>query len=244
MPDNLSSCTWAPRHPKPVILFRLSQSSRNRHLHWIRECLSRYFRSPSFKSCGGEQRPRDASYYPTNSRVPWQQSLASYSGRGSLLSWLRTTLVQRYRDHYRRTHREAPIDGFDCPAPELATPILNDLGMFTKGVAHVICELVAEDRFLLAAYFLDRQTLLQIARTLNVHEATISRRIKRLTLELHNRLVDQLHQGGLSKAAAEEALGVDPRDIEINLRVLLQSSRSKPFSEQIGGKQDQEPETR
>jgi len=30
---------------------------------------------------------------------------ASYSGRGSLQGWLRTTLVQRFRDHYRRTHR-------------------------------------------------------------------------------------------------------------------------------------------
>ena len=170
--------------------------------------------------------------------------LASYSGRGSLLSWLRTILVQRYRDHYRRTRREAPIDGFDCPASEPATPVLKELAVLTNGIAQVLRELVAEDRFLLATYFLDRQTLLQIARTLNVHEATISRRIKRLTLELRNRLLEQLRRRGLSKTAAEEALGVDPRDIEINLRALLQNSRSKPFSEQIGGTQNQELENR
>ena len=31
--------------------------------------------------------------------------LASYSGRGSLLCWLRTTLAQRHIDHHRRTRR-------------------------------------------------------------------------------------------------------------------------------------------
>jgi RNA polymerase sigma-70 factor (ECF subfamily) len=169
--------------------------------------------------------------------------LASYSGRGSLLSWLRTTLVQRYRDHYRRTRREAPIDDLDCPAPTVAASALENLAVLTEGLAQTIHGLGAEDRFLLAAYFLDRQTLLQIARTLNVHEATISRRIKRLTAELHNRLLEQLHRRGLSKAAAEEALGTDPRDIEINLRLLLQSSRSESFSERAGGTRKQEPET-
>ena len=166
--------------------------------------------------------------------------LASYSGRGSLLSWLRTTLVQRYRDHYRRTHRETPIDGIDYPAPEMSASSPEDLTKLTEGIAQIIRALVPEDRFLLAAYFLDRQTLLQIARTLNVHEATISRRIKRLSSELRDRLLEQLCRSGLSKAAAAEALGVDPRDVEINLRALLQNSRANPFSDQSGVTKSQE----
>lgn len=170
--------------------------------------------------------------------------LASYSGRGSLLSWLRTILVQRFRDHHRRTHREAPIDDFDCPAPGAAASVPENLTVLTEGVRQVIRELAPEDRFLLAAYFLDRQTLLQIARTLNVHEATISRRIKRLTMELHDRLLKDLRRRGLSKAAAKEALGVDPRDIDINLRTLMQTSNSKPFSEQRDKTQGCEPEIR
>jgi RNA polymerase sigma-70 factor (ECF subfamily) len=36
----------------------------------------------------------------------------------------------------------------------------------------------------------------------------------------------------LSKRAAQEALGNDPRDLEINLRALLQSSQTSTFSEQ------------
>ena len=43
--------------------------------------------------------------------------LASYSGRGSLLGWLRTTLAQRHIDHHRRTRRETPLDDIDAAAP-------------------------------------------------------------------------------------------------------------------------------
>jgi RNA polymerase sigma-70 factor (ECF subfamily) len=170
--------------------------------------------------------------------------LASYSGRGLLLSWLRTTLVQRYRDHYRRTRREAPIDDVDCAAPHEAALVPENLGVLKEGLEKTIHELGAEDRFLLAAYFLDRQTLMQIARTLNVHEATISRRIKRLAGQLHDSLIAELQRRGLNRVAAREALGADPRDIEINLRALLQNASPQPFSIQGSGAQNQESNTR
>ena len=47
--------------------------------------------------------------------------LASYSGRGSLLGWLRTTLAQRHIDYHRRTRREAPLDNVDVPAAEVSS---------------------------------------------------------------------------------------------------------------------------
>jgi len=156
--------------------------------------------------------------------------LTSYTGRGSLSGWLRTTLVQRFRDYYRRTHREAPLEGVDSPAPDGSTPALNPV--LAAAVAHTLQDLDPADRFLLAAYYLDRQTLLQIARTLNVHEATISRRLKRLVTDLRKQLLRNLRSSGLSRAAAEEALGTDPRDIEINLHALLQTSQISAFSNQ------------
>jgi RNA polymerase sigma-70 factor (ECF subfamily) len=156
--------------------------------------------------------------------------LASYSGRGSLLGWLRTTIVQRYRDHHRRTYRETPLDSVETPAAAPTIAIPTSLVQLTAAVSRTLKGLAAEDRFLLSAYFLDRQTLLQIAQTLHVHEATISRRIKRLTDNLHTQLIEQLVSSGLSKAAAKEALGADPRDVEINLRSLLQTSQSSAFS--------------
>lgn len=161
-----------------------------------------------------------------------QSPLASYSGRGSLLGWLRTTLAQRHVDHHRRTYREAPLDTLDSPAREPdPSPVPAELAHLTHAIARVLQALPAEDRFLLAAYFLDCQTLLQIARILHVHEATISRRLKRLVADLRKQLLDNLQSGSLSRRAAEEALGADPRDLEINLRALLQTSQSSSFSD-------------
>jgi RNA polymerase sigma-70 factor (ECF subfamily) len=156
--------------------------------------------------------------------------LASFTGRGSLLGWLRTTLAQRFTDHHRRTYREAPLEDVDAAAPAAAPTIPVEANALTAAVAGTLGELEPEDRFLLAAYYLDRQTLLQIARTINVHEATISRRLKRLVEGLRIRLLKNLCAEGLSKAAAQEALGTDPRDIEINLRALLQTSQTGAFN--------------
>lgn len=158
--------------------------------------------------------------------------LSSYSGRGSLLGWLRTTLAQRHVDHHRRSQRETPLDTLEVPAAESsALPFPRDLARLTQAVGRTLQNLPPEDRFLLASYFLDRQTLLQIARILQVHEATISRRLKRLVADLRKQLLHNLESGGLSKRAAEEALGTDPRDIEINLRSLLQTSQTASFSD-------------
>ncbi len=135
--------------------------------------------------------------------------------------------------HHRRTYRETPLDTLDAPAPQPApAQPTAELAHLTNALARTLEALPPEDRFLLASYFLDRQTLLQIARVLHVHEATISRKLKRLTSDLRKQLLRNLQSGGLSKRAAEESLGTDPRDPELNLRALLQTSQSPPFSNQ------------
>ena len=165
--------------------------------------------------------------------------LASYSGRGSFLGWLRTTLAQRHIDYHRRTRREAPLDDVDPPALEPSlSPGSAELARLTDAVSRSLQALAAEDRFVLSCYFLDRQSLLEISRVLRVHEATVSRRLKRLIADLRKRLVHNLQSGGLSKRAAEEALGADPRDIELNLRALLQTSQNSPFSEKTAAASD------
>jgi RNA polymerase sigma-70 factor (ECF subfamily) len=158
--------------------------------------------------------------------------LISYSGRGSLLGWLRTILAQRHVDHHRRTQRETPLDALNVipQAPSVAPPN-PDFTHLNHAIGATLHDLPSEDRFLLAAYFLDGQTLLQIARIFGVHEATISRRLKRLVAEVRKQLLLHLQTGGLSKRAAEEALGADPRDLETNLRALLQTSQTSSFSD-------------
>jgi RNA polymerase sigma-70 factor (ECF subfamily) len=159
--------------------------------------------------------------------------LALYSGRGSLKGFLRATLAQRHIDHHRRTGRETPLTAEDLPAPPAAPiPTLDVLSRLGASLTATLGALPPEDRFLLSAWFLDRRTLLEISHTLRVHEATVSRKVKRLTSRLHEELLGSLRESGLSKAAALEALGTDPRDLDINLRNLLQISRPDAFLQQ------------
>ena len=160
--------------------------------------------------------------------------LAYYSGRGSFKGFLRAALAQRHVDHHRRTHRETPLPADDLtPAPVTPAPPAPEL-LFRLGdsLKATLAALDPEERFLLSSWFLDQRTLLEISRTLRVHEATVSRRIGRLTTRLHKELLANLQAAGMSLAAAEEALGTDPRDININLRSVLQASRPPAFLEQ------------
>jgi RNA polymerase sigma-70 factor (ECF subfamily) len=159
--------------------------------------------------------------------------LAYYSGRGSLKGFLRASLAQRHVDRHRRTGRETSLPAGElAAAPVAPTPPPELLARLKDSLAATLSRLDPEERFVLSSWFLDRRTLLEISRALRVHEATVSRRIGRLTDRLHKELLASLEASGMSPARALEALGTDPRDININLRRLLQTSSSRAFPEQ------------
>ena len=159
--------------------------------------------------------------------------LLSYRGRGSLMGWLRTTVAQRHVDHYRRTRREEPIEEFDAPAPDPPpqTPA-RELSLLEQAIAQAVSGRAAEERYLLAAYYLDGQTLLEIAHVLGVHEATVSRRLHRTADQIRRQILKDLERHGMSRRQADEAMGADARDLEVNLKKLLQNSQSQAFQEQ------------
>jgi RNA polymerase sigma-70 factor (ECF subfamily) len=157
--------------------------------------------------------------------------LARYSGRGSLTGFLRATLAQRNVDRHRRTRRETDLPSTELPAAAAAVvPEAGAVAQVCTALRETLGTLDAEERFLLSAWFLDGRTLLEISGVIRVHEATVSRRIQRLTARLRAELLGRLQSNGMSRVAAEEAMGVDPRDVDINLRGLLQASRSETFS--------------
>jgi RNA polymerase sigma-70 factor (ECF subfamily) len=159
--------------------------------------------------------------------------LLSYRGRGSLMGWLRTTLAQRHVDHYRRTRREEPIEEIDVPAPDPPPQMpARELSLLERAIAQAVSSCEAEERYLLAAYYLDEQTLLQIARVLGVHEATVSRKLRRAKKEIRKQILKHLERSGLSRRAAEETMGADSRDVDVDLKNLLQTSQSEAFQEQ------------
>jgi RNA polymerase sigma-70 factor, ECF subfamily len=156
--------------------------------------------------------------------------LLRYSGRGSLMGWLRAILAQRRVDQYRKIGRETALGEIE-PAARVSEQLeLQQLEDLLVAIKITLKAASAEERFLLSAYYLDQHTLHEMSRVLRIHEATVSRKLKRATERLRKQLLQTLKARGLSRRAAEEALGTDPRDVDINLRKLLQKSESDPNS--------------
>lgn len=162
--------------------------------------------------------------------------LASYSGRGSLEGWLRTVLAQEYVNRYRRTKRlvsleEESEEGAQFPAPQ-PEPVRTSDDRLAQATDEAIARLSAEDRMVLSAYYLDGRTLAEIARMLGVHESTISRKLDKLVKALRKHIVALLGKRGMSRRQAEEALEVDVRDLQVDIRRrLTQESHPPSFSE-------------
>src|SRR5580698_3102732 len=183
--------------------------------------------------------PLYADLYGTSTRDGQRVSkLSSYSGRGSLEGWLRTVVAQEYVNRYRRTKRLVSLDEeseegvqFRAPEPEPVAEPGSAQGL-AQATDETLASLSAEDRTVLSAYYLDGRTLAEIARMLGVHESTISRKIDKLAKSLRKQIVAALIRGGMSRRQAEEALEVDVRDLQVDIRrSLAQESPLPAFSE-------------
>jgi RNA polymerase sigma-70 factor, ECF subfamily len=181
-----------------------------------------------------------ADLYGTNRRDGERVSkLSSFTGRGSLEGWLRTVLAQEFVNRYRRTRKLVSLDEeseegaqFAAVKPEDSSPADSRLEFATDAA---LAELQSEDRFVLAAYYLDGRTLAEIARILGVHESTISRKVDKLAKSLRKRILAGLMQRGMARRQAEEAMEVDVRDVQINIRrSLAQEAPATAFSEKEG----------
>ena len=144
-----------------------------------------------------------------------------YTGRGSLEGWLRATLAQEYVNRYRRRQREVSLEekteaGAQFAAADPAPQPAPDPRLAETTDA-VLAALAAEDRFILASYYLDGRTLAEIARTLGVHESTISRKLEKVVRAMQERITDELVRRGMSRRQAEEALETDVRDVVVDV---------------------------
>jgi RNA polymerase sigma-70 factor (ECF subfamily) len=162
---------------------------------------------------------------PDGKRV---SKLDSFLGRGSLEGWLKTILAQQYVNRFRQERKLIAFDdALETPSQigvvDPVSPIRQMALQHATDAA--LTDLPAEDRLLLAAYYLDQRTLAEIGRMLGIHESTISRRLDRITARLRKHIIGRLCKGGMPKRAAEELLALDVRDLEINVREKLAQER-------------------
>ena len=162
--------------------------------------------------------------------------LASYTGRGSLEGWLRTVLAQEHVNRYRRGRRLVSLDEESEDGAQFAAPVPQPVAAVDQRLEaatdEALAALPAEERFVLASYYLDERTLADIARTLRVHESTISRKLDKLAKSLRKQILAALGRQGMSRRQAEEALEVDVRDLRVDIRRhLAQEARGEAFSQ-------------
>jgi len=171
-----------------------------------------------------------ADLYGVNARDGIRSSkLVFYTGRGSLEGWLRTVMAQEFINRYRKQKRTVSLEeqteegvqfAAAVPEPACTSDRLSERRL-EAAIDEALAELSSEGRFTLASYYLDGRTLAEIARTLGLHESSVSRRLDRLATGLRKRILAGLRAQGMSHAQATEALETDVRDMGLNLRSRL-----------------------
>lgn len=180
-----------------------------------------------------------ADLYGTSERDGCRISrLNFYMGRGSLEGWLRTVLAQEFVNRYRKTKRLVSLEEqaeegvqFSSVDSEPALPVDARLG---AAVDTALEQLAAEDRLVLASYYLDNRTLTEIGRLVGVHESTISRRLDKLLRGLRKQIMAGLVARGMNRGQAEEALEADVRYLQVDVSRKLQETRSAAFQQDKG----------
>ena len=168
-----------------------------------------------------------ADLYGTRTREGGERvsKLDSYTGRGSLEGWLRTVLAQEFVNRYRTGRRNVSLEEQEEAGHQLAAPRKEETAapdpLLAPAIDRALAALGAEERFILASYYLDGRTLAEIARMLGVHESTVSRRVEKIAAGLRKAILDALVQGGMERRQAEESLEVDVRDVAVDIRSRL-----------------------
>jgi RNA polymerase sigma-70 factor (ECF subfamily) len=157
--------------------------------------------------------------------------LNSFTGRGSLEGWLRAVLAQEYVNRFRRQQRlvsmEEQVEGgaqFEAEAPDPTQAIDARLREATD---QALMSLAAEDKFILASYYLDGRTLAEVARLLGVHESTISRKLEKITAWTRKAILSGLMKRGMSRKEAEQTMEVEVTELSLDVRRRLMQEKGE-----------------
>jgi RNA polymerase sigma-70 factor, ECF subfamily len=136
-------------------------------------------------------------------------------------------LAQAWVNRYRKTHREVSLEseaeaGVQFAA-DASAPVAAPSSLLMKATDAALATLTSEERFILSSYYLDQRTLAEVARTLGVHESTVSRKLERIAAATRKNVLGYLTKAGSSRRQAEDAMETDVRDLPLDVRQALES---------------------
>ena len=165
-----------------------------------------------------------------------ESKFRSYSGRGSLKGWLRAVLYQmaidRFRERARLVQPESDIE------LERQYPVLQMRAMSVDPTSSLVDEyyqkpvmdaleeafgvLDGKDRLLLNYYYFDRLKLREIATLFDVHEATVSRSLKRIHKSVRRTVEMRLRRDfRMSRSEVQECCEQTVRKLDVSLQSFL-----------------------
>ncbi|MCA9719614.1 MAG: sigma-70 family RNA polymerase sigma factor, partial [Myxococcales bacterium] len=133
---------------------------------------------------------------PQRARAP---GILAYAGRGPLSAWLRVVAVREALGLQRRHRRERPTEADQLDAlhdaaagPELALLKQRSREAFREAFHDAVASLTPSERTLLRHYYLHGMGIDPLARILQIHRATVARRLARLRDTLLERTRERL----------------------------------------------------
>jgi RNA polymerase sigma-70 factor len=157
--------------------------------------------------------------------------IAEYTGRGSLLGWVRVTTVRiatklrsaekpsPHQDDVDAVFHALPAPGMD---PELELVKRRHHADFRQAMREAFSALPAEERHLLRLYFVDQLTTYEMGALFRVNQATISRKLKGARQTIYEQTRRHLQARlGLSTHGFESFLAVLDSQLDLSLSQLL-----------------------
>jgi RNA polymerase sigma-70 factor, ECF subfamily len=130
-----------------------------------------------------------ADLYGMDSRAGERRSLLGYyGGRSSLGTWLHAVLARRFVDLTRSAARTQPLESRPTEPATDGDPSDPNRSRYVRALSAALKEalgaLEPRDRLRLGYYYLENLTLREIARLLNEHPSSVSRRLQQTRGEL------------------------------------------------------------
>jgi RNA polymerase sigma-70 factor len=154
------------------------------------------------QACGRRQDGEDLAQSIVLSLMRRPEKIAGYDGRATLTAWLRVVVSRAAVDHFRRSAREVPLEETGDRGEEMAGPVQDPASALDDGLGTVLAgtlaaeigRLPAHERLLLNLYYLEDVPLQAIGRQFGIHEATVSRQMKRLRSRLQSGVERELRR--------------------------------------------------
>ena len=133
-----------------------------------------------------------------------------FHGRSKLSTWLRAVLAQRYIDVLRQEKRLESLEDDDGAEKVLPSKLHSNwqpadpsrsryVRLLADALKQAISSLNPLDRARLISYYMKDLTLAEIGKTMNEHEATVSRKLERVRQDLKEKVIAILKSGCAAK---------------------------------------------